>query len=86
MNQTIAFAPIPNKTIGDASFPLTVSSSSSLAVTLATTSDKITLSGTQVTLVKAGRAIITASQAGNGHLRLQHQLIKVFASTLPNHR
>jgi hypothetical protein len=36
-----------------------------LTVAYSTTSDKITISGSQVTLVKAGRASIVANQAGN---------------------
>ena len=64
-NQSITFNALPTKTVGDASFNLTATASSSLAVSFTTTSDKITISSSQVTLVKAGRATITASQAGD---------------------
>jgi hypothetical protein len=64
-NQTIAFTALADKTLGDASFALTANASSNLAVAFSTTSDKITISGSQVTLVKAGRASIVANQAGN---------------------
>jgi hypothetical protein len=64
-NQTITFNTLPDRTLGDAVFTLTAAASSSLAVSYSTTSDKITISGSQVTLVKAGRAAITANQAGN---------------------
>jgi hypothetical protein len=64
-NQTITFAALADKTLGETAFALTATASSGLAVAFSTTSDKITLSGSQVTLVKAGRASIVANQAGN---------------------
>jgi hypothetical protein len=64
-SQTITFNTLPDRTLGDAAFTLTAVASSSLAVSYSTTSDKITISGSQVTLVKAGRATIIANQAGN---------------------
>lgn len=64
-NQTITFTPV-DRTLGDPAFALSATSSSGLAVTsFTTTSDKITIAGSQVTLVKAGRAIVTANQAGS---------------------
>jgi hypothetical protein len=64
--QTITFGPIANKKIGDASFAPGATASSSLAVTYTTANpDKITISGSQVTLFKAGRVSITANQPGN---------------------
>lgn len=64
-SQTISFSSLATKTFGDANFNLSASASSGLAVSYSTTSNKITLSGSQVTLVSAGRASITASQIGN---------------------
>jgi len=64
-NQTITFTAVADKTLGDAAFDLGATASSSLTVTYATTSDKITISGPTATLVKAGRVTVTASQAGN---------------------
>jgi hypothetical protein len=64
-NQMITFTAPADKVVGDPVFALTATSTSGLAVTFSTTSDKVTLSGSQVTLVKAGRASITANQAGN---------------------
>jgi len=64
-DQTIAFNSISAKTVGDTPFNLAATASSGLAVSYSTTSNKITLSGSQVTLVSAGRASITASQIGN---------------------
>jgi hypothetical protein len=64
-NQTITFGTISDKTLGDAVFSLAATSSSSLAVSFSSTSNKISISGNQVTLVSAGRATVTALQAGN---------------------
>jgi hypothetical protein len=64
-NQTITFAALPERTLADAPFTLSATASSGLAVTFSTTSDKVTISGNQVTITKAGRASIVANQAGN---------------------
>ncbi len=64
-DQTINFTTIADKTLGDPAFGLSAVASSGLTVNYATTSDKITISGSQITLVKAGRAAVTASQNGN---------------------
>lgn len=66
-NQTITFTAIPVKTLGDAPFALSATSTSALTVTFSTTSDKVTISGSQVTLVKAGSVTIKADQAGNAN-------------------
>jgi len=65
LTQTITFTPVNNKTLGDALFTLSAISSSSLATQFSTLSDKVTLSGSTVTIVKAGSVTITASQSGN---------------------
>lgn len=65
--QTIAFATLADKTLGDAPITLNATVSSSLAVSYSTASDKITIAGNQATLVKAGRLTITASQSGNSN-------------------
>jgi hypothetical protein len=64
VDQTITFS-IPDKTVGDAPFPITATVDTNLPMTYASSSSKITLVGNQVTVVKAGRATITASQAGD---------------------
>lgn len=64
-DQTITFTAPADKVLGDAAFALTATATSGLTVAFSTTSDKVTLNGNQVTLVKAGRATITANQAGN---------------------
>ena len=65
-DQNINFPSIPDKTISDPPFDLAGTSSSGLAVSYSTTSDKVTISGSHAALVKAGRDTITASQVGNG--------------------
>ena len=64
-SQTITFPAITDKTFGDAAFQLTATASSNLPVSYSTTSDKVTIAGSTVTIVKAGRVAIKASQAGN---------------------
>ncbi len=65
-NQTITFGSLANKTLGDAPFSLTASSTSGLLVSFSS-SDPSTASinGSVVTLLKAGTVTITASQAGD---------------------
>jgi uncharacterized repeat protein (TIGR03803 family) len=63
--QSIEFSQPTDKTLGDAAFQLIATATSTLPVTFSATSDKISIAGSQVTLLKAGRVSITASQAGN---------------------
>jgi hypothetical protein len=63
-NQTITFAAIESKTIGTG-FALSATATSGLEVTFAPTTDHTTITGNNVTLVRPGRATITASQAGD---------------------
>jgi hypothetical protein len=65
-NQSITFALIPDKTMGNSALALDATASSTLAVIYSTpTPDKILLGTGQASLLKAGRATITASQPGN---------------------
>lgn len=64
-DQTITFAPLADRTIGEAPFTLSATASSALPVVFSTTSDKVTLDGNTVTMLKAGSVTIMASQAGN---------------------
>jgi photosystem II stability/assembly factor-like uncharacterized protein len=63
--QSITFSSLVDKTLGDPTFGLTATSSSGLDVGFSSTSDKIGLTNSQVTLVKSGRVTITASQDGD---------------------
>lgn len=65
VNQTITFN-VADKNMGGPSFPLTGSASSGLPVSYSTSSpDKISISGNTATILKPGRATITASQNGD---------------------
>jgi hypothetical protein len=65
-NQTITFGTLASKTIGDAAFNLTATSTSNLTVTYTSSNTSVaTISGSTVTIVGVGNTIITASQAGN---------------------
>ena len=64
--QSIIFSSITDKQFGDPSFTVPGTASSGLPVNFTTTSDKISIKGNQIALIKPGRATLTASQAGNG--------------------
>ncbi|NJL14377.1 MAG: T9SS type A sorting domain-containing protein [Microscillaceae bacterium] len=67
-DQTITFAALPAKTVGDAPFDLTATASSGLAVSYTSSNTAVaTVSGNTVTIVGAGTTIITASQVGNAN-------------------
>ncbi len=63
-NQTISFAPLANKTLGDPDFTVSATASSGLAVSFAA-AGSCTVSGATVHLSAAGSCAITASQPGN---------------------
>lgn len=65
-DQTITFGALEDKTLGDAPFVITATSSVGLPVSFYSSSDKILLVD-EVTITKAGRASITAIQAGNSN-------------------
>lgn len=64
-SQTISFPALADKTLGDAPFSLSASASSALTISYTSSSDKLSINGSQVTLTKAGRAVIIANQAGS---------------------
>jgi hypothetical protein len=65
-NQTITFDALPSKVYGAANFDLTATATSGLTVSFGSSNtDVATISGTQVQIVGAGTATITASQTGN---------------------
>jgi hypothetical protein len=67
-NQTITFGALPVKTFGDAVFTLSATASSGLAVSFSSGNSIVaTVVGNTVTIVGAGSAVITASQAGNSN-------------------
>ncbi|NOY80789.1 MAG: cadherin repeat domain-containing protein, partial [Kiritimatiellaeota bacterium] len=65
-DQTIDFTAIPDKTYGDASFAVSATASSGLAVTFTSlTPSVVTASGSTITVVGSGQATVRASQAGD---------------------
>lgn len=65
-SQTIAFLPLADKKIGDNAFTLTAASTSALSVNFSTTTTElISITNNTVTLLKPGRASITANQPGD---------------------
>jgi autotransporter-associated beta strand protein len=67
-NQTITFGTLPTKTYGDTPFELTATANSGLAVTYASSDPAVArVSGSTVTILKAGSATFTASQAGDAN-------------------
>ncbi len=64
-NQNITFAPLANKTFGDAPFTLAATASSGLPVSFAVLSGPATISGGTLTITGAGTVVVEASQAGN---------------------
>jgi gliding motility-associated-like protein len=67
LNQTITFGAITSRTYGNSSFTLSATASSGLAVSYISNNPLVaTVSGNTVTIVGAGSAEITASQAGDG--------------------
>ncbi len=67
-SQTISFASLGGKTYGDASFDLSATASSGLAVSFASaTTATCTLTGSTVTIVAAGTCTINANQAGDSN-------------------
>jgi hypothetical protein len=67
--QSIVFNNPGNKVLGAPGFYLTATSSSGLEVVYTTTSDKILIDDSQVTILKAGMVTIQANQAGNGDFK-----------------
>jgi hypothetical protein len=62
--QQITFASIGDRTLGTAAFALSAAASSEGEVSFSTNSDKIAISETTVTLLKAGRVTVVATQEG----------------------
>ncbi len=66
--QTISFASLASRTVGDLPFTLTATASSGLPVTFASSTPSVaTVSGDMVTIVAAGTTTITSEQVGNGN-------------------
>jgi chitodextrinase len=77
-SQTIAFATISNRTLGEAPFLLAPTASSGLPVTLVVTSGPAVILGRTVTLTGAGSVTITASQPGDGNYSAATPVARTF--------
>ncbi len=77
-DQEIMFVAIPDKTIGDEPFILNASASSNLPVTFSSTSENISISGSNVTLAGAGLVTIVASQVGDENYNAAPDAERVF--------
>ena len=79
-NQTISFATLPSKTIGDAPFALNATASSGLGVSFTSLTPGVcTVSGTVVTVGSVGLCRIAANQAGNSTFSAALQITRSFA-------
>ncbi|WP_181305742.1 S8 family serine peptidase [Rufibacter sp. XAAS-G3-1] len=76
--QTISFAPIPDKTLGDAPFMLEASATSGLPVTFTVLQGPAKVSGNMVTLHGTGKVRIKATQYGNGVFAPASEVIREF--------
>jgi hypothetical protein len=78
-NQTITFAALPSKAVGDAPFALTATSSSGLAIEYTSSNTSIaTISGSTVALLAPGSVTINANQAGNANYNAATQVSQTF--------
>ena len=69
-DQTISFDALPVKTFGDGAFGLSALSTSGLAVSYISSDETVaTVSGSTGTIVGAGTAVVTATQAGNSNYK-----------------
>ncbi len=79
-DQTITFGTLAAKTYGDATFGLTATSTSNLAVAYTSSNTAVaTVSGSTVTIVGVGTTNITASQAGNASFNAAPNVIQSLA-------
>jgi hypothetical protein len=64
-NQSISFAALPNRTLGQAPFAVTATASSGLPVKFSINAGPAVVLGNTITVTGAGTVTVTASQAGN---------------------
>jgi hypothetical protein len=82
-SQTITFTPITAKTLGNAPFTLDASSTSGLGVSFTATSDKVSVTGNQLTIAKAGSVTVQAQQAGNANYNAAPSVSNTFCINPP---
>lgn len=72
------FAEITTKNLSDPSFDVSALASSGLAVKFTTTSDKVTITGNQVSIAKPGSVTIHAEQPGNNFFSAAPKVSRTF--------
>ncbi len=78
-NQTISFAALPGKTIGNPPFAVTATASSGLTVTFSSITGSVcSVAGNTVTLIATGTCTIAANQAGNSSVNAAQQVTQSF--------
>ncbi|MEJ7644841.1 MAG: FG-GAP-like repeat-containing protein [Chryseolinea sp.] len=82
-DQSIDFQIITSKTLGAPSFELEATASSGLPVEFAFVSDKISIEGGEVTIVKAGSVTIIAKQNGNDYYSAAADVTQTFCINPP---
>jgi hypothetical protein len=76
-DQTITFAELPAKNVGDAPFALTAAASSGLPVSYTSSAMPVaTVNGSTVTIVSAGTTTITASQVGDANYNAATSVVR----------
>jgi len=78
LDQKITFGELAARTVGEAPFTLGATASSTLTITYKTVDTEVTISASQVTLVKGGKVTITAEQAGNASYNKANPVSQTF--------
>ncbi|MGI4750720.1 MAG: PA14 domain-containing protein [Janthinobacterium lividum] len=78
VDQTITFAAISAKTVGDAPVALAATASSGLAVSFSVVSGPATISGSTLTITGDGTVVVQASQAGNASFNAANTVSQSF--------
>jgi len=78
-DQTITFGALADKTVGDATFTVSATSTSGLSPTFSVVSGPATISGAIVTLTGEGSVTIRASQAGDADYNAATDVDRTFA-------
>ena len=84
-NQTMTFAALAKRALGEPAFPLTASATSGLPVRFTSLTSKIcTVAGNVVTLVDVGACSISATQDGDATFNPTTPVVRTFAVSGPN--
>ncbi|HNB80728.1 MAG TPA: YDG domain-containing protein, partial [Chitinophagaceae bacterium] len=83
-NQSISFAALPGKSLGDPPFALTATATSGLPVSYTSSNNAVaSISGNMVTINGIGTCTITASQAGNANYNAAFDVNRTLSVTYP---